>query len=43
MLAGKGPSFPLPTDEAGIRSDFGTDGGAHNFLRMLGRLAAARR
>jgi hypothetical protein len=34
MLAGKGPSFPKPADEVAMQ-DFGTDGGAHNFLRML--------
>jgi hypothetical protein len=34
VLAGKGPSFPLPSDITG-GSVFGTDGGAHNFLRML--------
>jgi hypothetical protein len=31
-LAGKGIAFPEPT---GANSVFGTDGGAHNFLRML--------
>jgi hypothetical protein len=34
ILAGKGPSFPLPSDETQM-NDFGTDGGAHNYLRML--------
>ncbi|HZR24058.1 MAG TPA: pilus assembly PilX N-terminal domain-containing protein [Vicinamibacterales bacterium] len=34
ILAGKGPSFSKPSDVAGA-SVFGTDGGAHNFLRML--------
>jgi hypothetical protein len=32
IIAGKGPSFPQP---AGTANDFGTDGGAHNFLRYL--------
>jgi hypothetical protein len=32
VIAGKGVSFPQP---AGTATDFGTDGGAHNFLRML--------
>ena len=32
VIAGKGPSFPQP---AGTANDFGTDGGAHNFLRYL--------
>ena len=34
ILAGKGPSFALPSDETGMK-DFGTDGGTHNYLRML--------
>ena len=34
VLGGKGPSFSIPADEA-VMLDFGTDGGAHNFLRML--------
>jgi hypothetical protein len=32
IISGKGVSFTQP---AGTSSDFGTDGGAHNFLRML--------
>jgi hypothetical protein len=32
IIAGKGPSFPQPS---GTADDFGTDGGAHNFLRYL--------
>ncbi len=32
VLSGKGISFPQP---AGTAQDFGTDGGAHNFLRFL--------
>jgi hypothetical protein len=32
IVAGKGIAFPHP---AGTDQDFGTDGGAHNFLRLL--------
>jgi hypothetical protein len=32
-LSGKGINFPLPPNEP--QTDFGSDGGAHNFLRML--------
>jgi hypothetical protein len=32
IIGGKGPSFPWIN---GTPTDFGTDGGAHNFLRML--------
>jgi hypothetical protein len=32
IISGKGPSFPWPN---GTPDDFGTDGGAHNFLRYL--------
>ncbi len=32
IIAGKNAPFPQPS---GTASDFGTDGGAHNFLRML--------
>jgi len=32
IIGGKGLSFPQP---GGTAKDFGTDGGAHNFLRML--------
>jgi hypothetical protein len=35
IIGGKGRNFPLPTVGQGIVSDFGTDGGAHNFLRFL--------
>jgi hypothetical protein len=35
IIAGKGVSFPLPVVGGGIAADFGTDGGAHNFLRFL--------
>ena len=36
VLGGKGPSFPRPT-AGGPPQDFGTDGGVHNFLRMVER------
>jgi hypothetical protein len=32
IIAGKGPSFPQPS---GTPQDYGTDGGAHNFLRYI--------
>jgi hypothetical protein len=32
IIGGKGPWFPQP---AGTATDFGTDGGVHNFLRYL--------
>ena len=34
VLAGKGPSFTLVAAD-NAQPDFGTDGGAHNFLRLL--------
>jgi len=34
IIAGKGQSFPQPLG-GWAATDFGTDGGAHNFLRML--------
>ncbi len=34
VIAGKGPSFVRPTAGSPYQ-DFGTDGGVHNFLRML--------
>ncbi len=34
VIAGKGRAFPRPTAWTSIR-DFGTDGGAHDFLRFL--------
>ena len=34
VIGGKGPSFPQPGG-GWAATDFGTDGGAHNFLRML--------
>jgi Tfp pilus assembly protein PilX len=35
IVGGKNPAFPLPTAFTPGNADFGTDGGAHNFLRML--------
>jgi PilX N-terminal len=35
VMAGKNNSFPNPTYSPAPRADFGTDGGAHNFLRMI--------
>ncbi len=36
VIAGKGPTFPRPTSNTANDSlDFGTDGGAHNFLRYI--------
>ena len=35
VVAGKNPAFPRPTGAVPNPTDFGTDGGAHNFLRML--------
>jgi hypothetical protein len=32
VISGKGPSFPQPS---GTPQDYGTDGGAHNFLRYI--------
>ena len=34
IVAGKGRAFPRPSDTP---NDFGTDGGTHNFLRMIER------
>jgi len=34
VIAGKGRAFPRPTAWTSVR-DFGTDGGAHDFLRFL--------
>jgi hypothetical protein len=39
IIAGKGPTFQLPTGTA--QTTFGTDGGAHSFLRMLEGNSAA--
>jgi len=41
VIAGKGPSFPQPAAGAPPQ-DYGTDGGAHNFLRYI-ETGAARR
>jgi hypothetical protein len=35
VMAGKNNSFPNPTYSPAPAADFGTDGGAHNFLRMI--------
>jgi hypothetical protein len=35
VIAGKGLNFQRPSNNAADHSDFGTDGGAHNFLRFV--------
>ncbi|MCL4847362.1 MAG: hypothetical protein KJ066_12565 [Acidobacteria bacterium] len=35
VISGKGLNFRRPTTNAGDHQDFGTDGGAHNFLRYI--------
>lgn len=35
MISGKHLSFPRPTNNNGDHADFGTDGGAHNFIRYI--------
>ena len=35
VISGKGLSFPRPTSNGQDHTDFGTDGGAHNFLRYI--------
>jgi len=35
VIAGKGLNFPRPTSNGQDHTDFGTDGGAHNFLRYI--------
>lgn len=35
VISGKGLNFPRPTTNAQDHTDFGTDGGAHNFLRYI--------
>jgi len=35
MIAGKGLNFARPTSNANDHTDFGTDGGAHNFIRYI--------
>ena len=37
IVSGKGLSFTRPTNNANDHSDFGTDGGAHNFVRYVER------
>jgi hypothetical protein len=35
IIAGKGLNFDRPANNAGDHTDFGTDGGAHNFIRYI--------
>lgn len=35
IIAGKHLNFPRPNNNAGDHTDFGTDGGAHNFIRYI--------
>jgi len=35
VVSGKGLNFPRPTNNSRDHTDFGTDGGAHNFLRYI--------
>jgi hypothetical protein len=35
VISGKGLNFPKPLSNAQDHTDFGTDGGAHNFLRYI--------
>ena len=35
IIAGKGLSFPRPSNNSGDHTDYGTDGGAHNFIRFI--------
>jgi hypothetical protein len=35
IIAGKHLNFPRPANNAGDHTDFGTDGGAHNFIRYI--------
>jgi hypothetical protein len=35
IIAGKHLNFPRPTNNGGDHTDFGTDGGAHNFIRYI--------
>ena len=35
MISGKSLNFPRPTTNGQDHTDFGTDGGAHNFLRYI--------
>jgi hypothetical protein len=37
VISGKGLNFPRPTTNGQDHTDFGTDGGAHNFLRYIER------
>ena len=40
IIAGKGLNFQRPGNNANDHTDFGTDGGAHNFLRYIERWGA---
>jgi hypothetical protein len=35
VISGKGLAFPRPNSNVQDHTDFGTDGGAHNFLRYI--------
>jgi hypothetical protein len=35
IIAGKGLNFPRPNNNANDHTDFGNDGGAHNFIRYI--------
>jgi hypothetical protein len=35
VIAGKGLNFPRPSNNARDHTDYGTDGGAHNFIRFV--------
>ena len=41
VIAGKGINFPYPNNNAGDPANFGSDGGAHNFLRFIENWGAA--
>jgi hypothetical protein len=41
IIAGKGLSFPRPNNNPNDHTDFGTDGGAHNFIRYIERWSGA--
>lgn len=41
VIAGKSISFPFPNNNAGDPANYGSDGGAHNFLRFIESWGAA--
>ena len=41
VISGKGINFPFPNNNAGDPANFGSDGGAHNFMRFLEDWGAA--